>query len=201
MAVSTSEVQRWIISPVRWSVCHLKDRYWTWRKRVSLRRFVKYSVPLAADILDRKPKTAAATAHTATARAHQMKCSLRPARPPRESRRPDRKPGSTGSASPRTESTVKPTTRGRRKPASRLTADATTVRANQGHAPEANPASIPVIDFSEIFFSMTAPSFQYDSKIRAATDKASPPGRIGIRDTLRLPLRRASGTPARGRSW
>ena len=98
--VSMSEVQRWMISPVRFFMCQEKGRCSIWEKAVS--RMVFTSVSEALVLLTRKmywlATLIAATATTASAMIHR--CSPRYEKPPSASTRRMTQAGNSASLPP-----------------------------------------------------------------------------------------------------
>ena len=103
---STSEVHRWMMSPVAWAVCHWKLRRWMWLYRLSRSFFTKPSEPFAMLMRIPKMHTPRKAAVSTTAPAAIHRAVQGSARSRSRGNRVARKPGRSGSLAPSTESTV-----------------------------------------------------------------------------------------------
>ena len=79
---STSDVQRWIISPVWFLSCQLMGSRCTWENKASLRFLAKFSPARAVQTLVRNINIPDSTATATTARDSTKRCSLRYGYPP-----------------------------------------------------------------------------------------------------------------------
>ena len=70
---STSEVHRWMISPVWWAVCQAKGSFWIWVNRVSRMPFTKRSEHMAVPVRLKNPNRAARPETASTPAAAQRR--------------------------------------------------------------------------------------------------------------------------------